>query len=96
MNKVVFISPHPDDETLGCGGAIQKHKNNKDKIYWINFTSIKNIKNKNIKINYNRDNEIKKIINFYKFDYFKNLNFETTMLDTVPLSELIHKLSLRV
>ncbi len=92
MSRVVFISPHPDDETLGCGGTILKHKFQKDKIYWLNFTSIKNTENKNFNKIKQREKEINKIIKFYKFDYFKNLNFETTMLDSVPLSVLVNEL----
>ena len=34
MSKVLIIAPHPDDETLGCGGTILKHKNAKDKVFW--------------------------------------------------------------
>ncbi len=35
MKKVLFISVHPDDETLGAGGTILKHKNNGDQIFWL-------------------------------------------------------------
>ena len=34
-NKVLIIAVHPDDETLGCGGTILKHKENGDQIYWL-------------------------------------------------------------
>ena len=31
-NKILIIAPHPDDETLGCGGAILRHKKEGDKV----------------------------------------------------------------
>lgn len=31
-NKVLFISPHVDDETIGAGGTLLKHADNKDRI----------------------------------------------------------------
>jgi LmbE family N-acetylglucosaminyl deacetylase len=41
MNKkVLFIAPHPDDETLGAGGTILKHKAQGDKIFWLILTNI--------------------------------------------------------
>jgi LmbE family N-acetylglucosaminyl deacetylase len=34
MKKILIFSPHPDDETLGAGGAIAKHAKNGDSLYW--------------------------------------------------------------
>ena len=41
MNRVLVIAVHPDDETLGCGGTLLKHKFNKDEIHWLIVTDIK-------------------------------------------------------
>ena len=38
MKKVLVISAHPDDETLGCGGTLLKHKYNNDELYWLIIT----------------------------------------------------------
>lgn len=36
--KILILSPHPDDEMIGCGGAIIKHLSNNDAIKVIHFT----------------------------------------------------------
>ena len=39
MNKVLVIAVHPDDETLGCGGTLLRHKDEGDEIYWLIVTT---------------------------------------------------------
>lgn len=38
--KIMIISPHPDDETLGAGGSILKFKDLGNEIYWLNITDV--------------------------------------------------------
>ena len=40
MNNILVIAPHPDDETLGCGGTLLREKQNGAKIHWLIVTSI--------------------------------------------------------
>ncbi len=32
--KILFIAPHPDDETIGAGGAIARHIALGDDVFW--------------------------------------------------------------
>ncbi|NDA62785.1 MAG: PIG-L family deacetylase [Chitinophagia bacterium] len=40
MKTIIVISAHPDDETLGAGGTLLKHKENGDEIHWLIVTNI--------------------------------------------------------
>lgn len=93
MNRVLFISPHPDDETLGCGGAILKHRANGDKIYWLIMTNI------SVKEGYDetkvkeRQQEIDIVAKGYGFEDIFKLDFSTTKLDVIPRNQLINFVS---
>lgn len=41
MEKIMVISPHPDDETLGAGGSLLKLRDAGSQIYWLNITDVK-------------------------------------------------------
>jgi LmbE family N-acetylglucosaminyl deacetylase len=38
MKKILIIVAHPDDETIGCGGAISYHLKKKDKVFCVYMT----------------------------------------------------------
>ena len=38
--KIIVISAHPDDEVLGCGGTLAKHKAAGDEISWLITTNV--------------------------------------------------------
>ena len=40
MKKILVVAAHPDDETLGAGGTILKHKANGDNVSWLIVTNI--------------------------------------------------------
>jgi N-acetylglucosamine malate deacetylase 1 len=93
MNKVLVIAVHPDDETLGCGGTILKHKHEGDEVHWLIATELK--KSDAIDINRvtKRNNEIKKIANFFKFDSINRLNISATKVDEISTNHLVDKIS---
>ena len=85
MKKILFIAPHADDETLGCGGIIQKFKSENLKIYWLLSTK-KRIKKKSESIK--REKLIKKVKTKYKFDNLFQLSYYASDLSFKNLSSL--------
>ena len=92
--KVMVISPHPDDETLGCGATLLKHKKNRDKIYWLNVTKADINSGYSATFIKKRDQEIKKVCKSYRFDGYFNSNFPTKFLDQIPTSDLIDSINI--
>lgn len=39
MSRVLVLSPHPDDESLGCGGTLRKHVDEGDSVSVVFMTS---------------------------------------------------------
>jgi LmbE family N-acetylglucosaminyl deacetylase len=90
MNKkVLAIAVHPDDETLGCGGTLLKHKANGDEINWLICTTI----DKNHSYYETREKEISNVSILYDFDTVHNLRLKTMQVDEYSMSELIVNIS---
>lgn len=93
MKKVLFIAVHPDDETLGCGGTILKHKENGDKVFWLILTKANQKISKYSDIVGMQSKYVKEVSDEYNFDGWKHLDFLTTTLDEYPLGEIIGEIS---
>ena len=88
-NKVLILAVHPDDETLGCGGTLLKHKDNGDEIHWLICTTI----SKSHGYYETREKEIKKVVDMYGFKSVHNLRLKTMQVDEYSMSDLIGKIS---
>ena len=93
MGKIIVIAPHPDDETLGCGGSLLKHKENHDEIYWLIVTSMKEEDGWKPSEVEKRREEVNEVSNAYGFKNIFNLDFPTTKLDLIPLNTLVTSIS---
>tara|TARA_B100000787_G_scaffold163912_1_gene146046 strand:+ start:4290 stop:4937 length:648 start_codon:yes stop_codon:yes gene_type:complete len=83
--KIFVVSPHPDDETLGCGGTLLKHKKNNDQIFWNIVT-----KPLNEKTNKKREKEITKVATKYNIKKIIRANYTTAELKKKDIYKLIN------
>jgi len=91
--KTIVIAPHPDDEVLGAGGTLLRCKAEGAKVAWLIVTGISVESGwSEAKVKQRRD-EIKQITSLFGFDEVFELNFQTTQLDRVPMSDLVAAVS---
>ncbi|WP_341880178.1 PIG-L family deacetylase [Synechococcus sp. UW140] len=93
--KSLVIAPHPDDETLGCGGTLLRRKAEGGTIGWLLMTEL----NENwgwtdqqiSKRAYEID-QVRKFLGISK-EHLYQLGFPTTRLDTIPMADLVASIS---
>jgi LmbE family N-acetylglucosaminyl deacetylase len=86
--RILAIAPHPDDETLGCGGTLLKHKADGDTTAWLIVTkghepqwSAQTLEQK--------EHEIEKVQSAYGFEQVFRGGLPTIKLDSLPLEQLM-------
>ena len=91
--KTIVIAPHPDDEVLGVGGTLLRRKAEGAKVAWLIVTTI------SVELGWGKEkvkqraDEVKRVTELFGFDEVFTLNFPTTQLDRIPMSDLVAGIS---
>lgn len=88
--KIMIVSPHPDDESLGAGGSILKLKEAGNEVYWLNVTDAKIEYGWKEEFVEKRKIQIERIREYFSFDEFINLKFPPAKLNGSIKGELIN------
>ncbi|MBN1572784.1 MAG: PIG-L family deacetylase [Deltaproteobacteria bacterium] len=89
--RVLVICAHPDEETLGVGGTLLKHRSQRDELYWIIVTRAHQPKWSE-KVIEEKDAEIERVAEAYGIKKYFPLKFPAALLDGVPFDEIIKKI----
>ena len=93
MKRILVVSTHPDDETLGTGGYVLKHKQAGDEIYWLNITDMKEEYGYTKERCDVRAEEIERVKDLFGFNELYNLRLKPAALDTYEKGFLVGKIS---
>lgn len=93
MKKVIVITAHPDDETLGVGGTILRHVANGDEVYWLIVTHIFEHQGFSAQKIQQRNEEIEKVKSMFGFKKTYMLNYPTMTLSSSSIIEMVPKIS---
>lgn len=85
MKKVLILAAHPDDETLGCGGTINRLHKEGHHIQLLTFTDGESSRGQSEK---NRNNLLDKVSEILGIDEYSFSNFPDNAMDSVPLLSL--------
>ncbi len=91
MKRVVVVAPHPDDETLGCGGTLLRHRAEGDEVHWLIVTAMSEAAGFSAARIRQREDEVAEVARRYGFAGVHPLNLEVTQLDAVPMATMVAK-----
>jgi N-acetylglucosamine malate deacetylase 1 len=88
-NIVLIVAAHPDDEVLGCGGAIAKHANKGDKVHVVFMTNGVGSRDASSKEIQERKQSAKNAANILSISSTQQFNFPDNKMDMVALLDVV-------
>lgn len=86
--RVLAISAHPDDETLGCGGTLLKHAAAGDDVAWLIATEAHE-PGWTSELIAEKAGEVGRVADAYSMTSVTKLGLPTAQLDSIPFGDLI-------
>lgn len=86
---VLVIAPHADDETLGCGGAILRHRARGETVHWLLVTDIQPDHPMGGVTAVQRDGEVRALAAALDFSGVHRLGLPPAGLDRLALGDLV-------
>ena len=91
--RTMVIGAHPDDEVIGCGGKILSQKSAGDEVCWLLATTIKGLDGWPEEKISRRKEQIERVSHLFSFDKVYLLDWPAARLDTLPIQEMVQKVS---
>ena len=85
----MVVAPHPDDESLGCGGTLLRHRDAGDETHWLIATAMQPNGEFDAARIAAREQEIDQVAARYGFASVTRLDHPTAGLDIVPRAQLV-------
>jgi LmbE family N-acetylglucosaminyl deacetylase len=89
MRTVLVVAPHPDDETLGCGGTLLRHGDEGAALHWLVATRSQAGEGVSRAWVEERERTIARVAQAYGMVDVHRFEVRPAQLDAVPLSELV-------
>lgn len=89
LKDILVVAPHPDDESLGCGGAIAKWVARGHRVHWLIVTNMAGSSYYSAERIAERNSEIERLAAIYPFTSTTQLTFAPATLTTQDLPALI-------
>lgn len=88
-DTILVVAPHPDDETLGCGGTLLREIAAGASVHWAIASTMTEAMGYAASRIARREREIEEIAAAYRFDAVHRAAFPAARLDTFPVAERV-------